>query len=275
MDSGVLVLCVLDDLSKQAVAYRQMSLLLRRPPGREAYSSDVFYLHSRLLERSAKLDGLEGALSSLPIVETQASDVSSYICTNVISITDGQIFLESELFFKGQRPAINFGLSVSRVGSNAQVPSMKKIAGSLKLDLAQFREVEFYLSMDMDVDAQTASLIQRGLTLIEVLKQPPHAPCSQNLQIALLFSCGLFLTGSLSRALPLFLSSYSFHSYCSFAGSSLVRLVSHPFLLLQTYVFRSLANWLHGVGGGALYPFGVSLDQLLLFYKSRIVSVLK
>jgi F-type H+-transporting ATPase subunit alpha len=171
-------LIIYDDLSKQAVAYRQMSLLLRRPPGREAYPGDVFYLHSRLLERAAKLNknfGF-GSLTALPIVETQAGDVSAYIPTNVISITDGQIFLDTELFYKGIRPAINVGLSVSRVGSNAQLKSMKKVAGSLKLELAQFREIESFSSFGSDLDEETKYLLSKGYRLVEILKQDKYSP---------------------------------------------------------------------------------------------------
>jgi len=171
-------LIIYDDLSKQAVAYRQMSLLLRRPPGREAYPGDVFYLHSRLLERAAKLSNAFGAgsLTALPIVETQAGDVSAYIPTNVISITDGQIFLDTELFYKGIRPAINVGLSVSRVGSNAQLKSMKKVAQSLKLELAQFREIESFSSFGSDLDDETKYLLNKGYRLVEILKQDKYTP---------------------------------------------------------------------------------------------------
>jgi len=182
-------LIIYDDLSKQAVAYRQMSLLLRRPPGREAYPGDVFYLHSRLLERSAKMNKNFGAgsLTALPIIETQAGDVSAYIPTNVISITDGQIFLESELFYKGIRPAINVGLSVSRVGSAAQVKAMKNIAGSLKLELAQYREVEAFAQFGSDLDPVTQQVIRRGARLIELLKQRQYEPLSIEIQIAIIF----------------------------------------------------------------------------------------
>ena|SRR3989338_2557337 len=171
-------LIIYDDLSKQAVAYRQMSLLLRRPPGREAYPGDVFYLHSRLLERAAKLNknlGF-GSLTALPIVETQAGDVSAYIPTNVISITDGQIFLDTELFYKGIRPAINVGLSVSRVGSNAQLRSMKSVSGSLKLELAQFREIESFASFGSDLDEETQYQLSKGYRLVEILKQDRYSP---------------------------------------------------------------------------------------------------
>ncbi len=183
-------LIIYDDLSKQAVAYRQMSLLLRRPPGREAYPGDVFYLHSRLLERAAKLSknfGF-GSLTALPIVETQAGDVSAYIPTNVISITDGQIFLDTELFYKGIRPAINVGLSVSRVGSNAQLKSMKKVAGSLKLELAQFREIESFSSFGSDLDEETKYLLNKGYRLVEILKQDKYTPLKVWQQIVILYS---------------------------------------------------------------------------------------
>ena len=172
-DNGKHALIIYDDLSKQAVAYRQMSLLLRRPPGREAYPGDVFYLHSRLLERAAKLnqDFKGGSMTALPVIETQAGDVSAYIPTNVISITDGQIFLETELFYKGIRPAINVGLSVSRVGSAAQIKAMKQVAGKLKLELAQYREVAAFAQFGSDLDAATQQLLNRGAQLTELLKQ--------------------------------------------------------------------------------------------------------
>merc|ERR1712061_808705 len=172
-------LIMYDDLSKQAVAYRQMSLLLRRPPGREAYPGDVFYLHSRLLERAAKMSDNQGggSLTALPVIETQAGDVSAYIPTNVISITDGQIFLEPELFYKGVRPAINVGLSVSRVGSAAQTKSMKQVAGSMKLELAQYREVAAFAQFGSDLDAATQQLLNRGVRLTELLKQGQYVPC--------------------------------------------------------------------------------------------------
>ncbi|HSX54793.1 MAG TPA: F0F1 ATP synthase subunit alpha [Sphingomonas sp.] len=177
-DNGMHAVIVYDDLSKQAVAYRQMSLLLRRPPGREAYPGDVFYLHSRLLERAAKLNDANGngSLTALPIIETQAGDVSAYIPTNVISITDGQIFLETDLFFAGIRPAINVGLSVSRVGSAAQTKAMKKVAGSIKLELAQYREMAAFAQFGSDLDASTQKLLNRGARLTELLKQPQFSP---------------------------------------------------------------------------------------------------
>jgi len=172
-DTGKHALIIYDDLSKQAVAYRQMSLLLRRPPGREAYPGDVFYLHSRLLERAAKMSNANGggSLTALPVIETQAGDVSAYIPTNVISITDGQIFLESELFWKGIRPAMNVGLSVSRVGSAAQIKAMKQVSGTLKLEFAQYREVAAFAQFGSDLDASTQRLLNRGEKLIELLKQ--------------------------------------------------------------------------------------------------------
>jgi F-type H+/Na+-transporting ATPase subunit alpha len=177
-DNGRHALIIYDDLSKQAVAYRQMSLLLRRPPGREAYPGDVFYLHSRLLERSAKLneDFGSGSLTALPIIETQAGDVSAYIPTNVISITDGQIFLETELFYQGVRPAVNTGLSVSRVGSSAQTSAMKSVAGKVKLELAQYREMAAFAQFGSDLDASTQALLNRGARLTELMKQPQYAP---------------------------------------------------------------------------------------------------
>jgi F-type H+-transporting ATPase subunit alpha len=177
-DNGMHAVIVYDDLSKQAVAYRQMSLLLRRPPGREAYPGDVFYLHSRLLERAAKMnaDNGHGSLTALPIIETQAGDVSAYIPTNVISITDGQIFLETGLFYQGIRPAINVGLSVSRVGGAAQTKAMKKVAGSMKLDLAQYREMAAFAQFGSDLDAATQKLLNRGARLTELLKQAQFSP---------------------------------------------------------------------------------------------------
>ncbi|MBN8874212.1 MAG: F0F1 ATP synthase subunit alpha [Rhodospirillales bacterium] len=179
-----------DDLSKQAVAYRQMSLLLRRPPGREAYPGDVFYLHSRLLERAAKMNDSLGAgsLTALPVIETQAGDVSAYIPTNVISITDGQIFLETELFFRGIRPAVNVGLSVSRVGSAAQIKAMKQVAGRIKLELAQYREMAAFAQFASDLDASTQQLLARGSRLTEVLKQPQYKPLPVEEQVAVIFA---------------------------------------------------------------------------------------
>jgi F-type H+-transporting ATPase subunit alpha len=189
-DNGMHALIVFDDLSKQAVAYRQMSLLLRRPPGREAYPGDVFYLHSRLLERAAKMndDNGGGSLTALPIIETQAGDVSAYIPTNVISITDGQIFLETDLFFAGIRPAINVGLSVSRVGSAAQTKAMKKVAGSIKLELAQYREMAAFAQFGSDLDASTQRLLNRGARLTELLKQAQFSPMPFEEQVVSIFA---------------------------------------------------------------------------------------
>ncbi len=189
-DNGMHGLMVYDDLTKQAVAYRQMSLLLRRPPGREAYPGDVFYLHSRLLERSAKLndDNGSGSLTALPIVETQAGDISAFIPTNVISITDGQIFLETELFFQGIRPAVNTGLSVSRVGSSAQTPSMKSVAGSIKLELAQYREMAAFAQFGSDLDAATQKLLNRGARLTELLKQAQYSPLTNAEQVVVIYA---------------------------------------------------------------------------------------
>jgi len=189
-DNGMHALIIFDDLSKQAVAYRQMSLLLRRPPGREAYPGDVFYLHSRLLERAAKMNDAfgGGSLTALPIIETQAGDVSAYIPTNVISITDGQIFLETELFYKGIRPAINVGLSVSRVGSAAQIKAMGQVAGSLKLELAQYREVAAFSQFGSDLDAATQQLLNRGEKLTELLKQKQYVPMPAEEQVTALFA---------------------------------------------------------------------------------------
>ena len=189
-DNGMHAVIVYDDLSKQAVAYRQMSLLLRRPPGREAYPGDVFYLHSRLLERAAKMSDANGggSLTALPIIETQAGDVSAYIPTNVISITDGQIFLETELFYQGVRPAINVGLSVSRVGSAAQTKAMKKVAGSIKLELAQYREMAAFAQFGSDLDASTQRLLNRGARLTELLKQGQYAPMPFEEQVVSIFA---------------------------------------------------------------------------------------
>ncbi len=197
-DNGRHALIIFDDLSKHAVAYRAISLLLRRPPGREAYPGDVFYLHSRLLERAAKLSDAEGAgsMTALPVIETQAGDVSAYIPTNVISITDGQIYLESDLFFSGVRPAINVGLSVSRVGGSAQVKAMKKVAGTLRLDLAQYREKQAFAQFGSDLDASTRAQLARGERLVEILKQPQYAPMPVELQILSIFAAN---TGALDQ----------------------------------------------------------------------------
>ena len=189
-DNGKHALIIYDDLSKQAVAYRQMSLVLRRPPGREAYPGDVFYLHSRLLERASKLsDELGGgSLTALPIIETQEGDVAAYIPTNVISITDGQIYLETNLFNSGVRPAIDVGLSVSRVGGNAQVKAMKSIAGTLRLDLAQFRELEAFAKFGSDLDKSTLAQLTRGERMVEILKQKQYSPMDIDKQIAIIFA---------------------------------------------------------------------------------------
>ncbi len=189
-DNGMHALIIYDDLSKQAVAYRQMSLLLRRPPGREAYPGDVFYIHSRLLERAAKMSEEHGggSLTALPVIETQAGDLSAYIPTNVISITDGQIFLETNLFFAGIRPAINVGLSVSRVGSSAQTKAMKKIAGSIKLELAQYREMAAFAQFASDLDASTRKLLDRGARLTELLKQGQYSPLTVPEQVVSIYA---------------------------------------------------------------------------------------
>jgi F-type H+-transporting ATPase subunit alpha len=199
-NEGQATLCVYDDLSKQAAAYRQLSLVLRRPPGREAFPGDVFYLHSRLLERAAKLsadpkvvDGTNilkpgGSLTALPIIETQAGDVSAYIPTNVISITDGQIFLEADLFYAGVRPAVNVGISVSRVGGSAQVKAMRSVAGRLRLDLAQYRELEAFASFASDLDAATKRQLERGARTVEVLKQGQYAPMPVEQQVMIIYA---------------------------------------------------------------------------------------
>jgi F-type H+-transporting ATPase subunit alpha len=189
-DNGMHAVIIYDDLSKQAVAYRQMSLLLRRPPGREAYPGDVFYLHSRLLERAAKMSDARGggSLTALPIIETQAGDVSAYIPTNVISITDGQIYLETDLFYSGVRPSVNVGLSVSRVGGSAQIKAMRQVAGTLKLDLAQYREMAAFAQFGSDLDATTQKLLARGSRLVEVLKQPQYKPQPVERQVVVMFA---------------------------------------------------------------------------------------
>jgi F-type H+-transporting ATPase subunit alpha len=189
-DNGMHAVIIYDDLSKQAVAYRQMSLLLRRPPGREAYPGDVFYLHSRLLERAAKMndENKAGSLTALPVIETQANDVSAYIPTNVISITDGQIFLETDLFYQGIRPAVNVGLSVSRVGSSAQTKAMKKVAGRIKGELAQYREMAAFAQFGSDLDATTQRLLNRGSRLTELLKQPQFSPLRMEEQVCVIYA---------------------------------------------------------------------------------------
>jgi F-type H+-transporting ATPase subunit alpha len=189
-DNGMHAVIIYDDLSKQAVSYRQMSLLLRRPPGREAYPGDVFYLHSRLLERAAKMGDAagNGSLTALPVIETQANDVSAYIPTNVISITDGQIFLETDLFYQGIRPAVNVGLSVSRVGSSAQTKAMKKVAGKIKGELAQYREMAAFAQFGSDLDATTQRLLNRGSRLTELLKQPQFSPLKMEEQVCVIWA---------------------------------------------------------------------------------------
>jgi F-type H+-transporting ATPase subunit alpha len=189
-DEKKATLCIYDDLSKQAAAYRQLSLVLRRPPGREAYPGDVFYLHSRLLERAAKLSDEKGggSLTALPIIETQAGDVSAYIPTNVISITDGQIFLETDLFFSNVRPAVNAGISVSRVGGNAQIKAMKQVAGRLRLDLAQYRELEAFAQFGSELDAATQRQLARGARIVEVLKQPQYQPVPVEQQVMIIYA---------------------------------------------------------------------------------------
>jgi F-type H+-transporting ATPase subunit alpha len=189
-DERKATLCVYDDLSKQAAAYRQLSLVLRRPPGREAYPGDVFYLHSRLLERAAKLadDQGGGSLTALPIIETQAGDVSAYIPTNVISITDGQIFLETDMFYSNVRPAINPGISVSRVGGNAQIKAMKQVAGRLRLDLAQYRELEAFAQFGSELDQTTQRQLARGSRVVEILKQPQYQPMPVERQVLIIFA---------------------------------------------------------------------------------------
>jgi F-type H+-transporting ATPase subunit alpha len=189
-DNAKHALIVYDDLSKHAVAYREMSLILRRPPGREAYPGDVFYIHSRLLERAAKLNDKLGAgsLTALPIIETQAGDVSAYIPTNVISITDGQIFLESDLFNAGIRPAINVGISVSRVGGAAQIKAMKQVAGTLRLDLAQYRELEAFAQFASDLDEASRKQLERGMRMVEILKQPPYSPLPVEKQVVIIYA---------------------------------------------------------------------------------------
>jgi F-type H+-transporting ATPase subunit alpha len=189
-DNGMHAVIIYDDLSKQAVSYRQMSLLLRRPPGREAYPGDVFYLHSRLLERAAKMneDNKAGSLTALPVIETQANDVSAYIPTNVISITDGQIFLETDLFYQGIRPAVNVGISVSRVGSAAQTKAMKKVAGRIKGELAQYREMAAFAQFGSDLDATTQRLLNRGARLTELLKQPQFSPLKMEEQVCVIWA---------------------------------------------------------------------------------------
>jgi len=258
-------LIIYDDLSKQAVAYRQMSLLLRRPPGREAYPGDVFYLHSRLLERAAKLNKTlgSGSLTALPVVETQAGDVSAYIPTNVISITDGQIFLDTELFYKGIRPAINVGLSVSRVGSNAQLRSMKMVSGSLKLELAQFREIESFASFGSDLDEATQYQLSKGYRLVEILKQDRYSPLKVWQQVVLVYSgvAGFFDKFEVSD-----ISNYETLIFVEWLANSLyepfINVYSSPDLskLLSKEILGYLLFWF----ANYLFPYFVSTNKLLI-----------
>ncbi len=224
MDQGKDVLLIYDDLSKHAVAYRQIALLLRRPPGREAYPGDIFYLHSRLLERSAKLnkDYGSGSLTALPIIETQAGDISAYIPTNVISITDGQIYLESDLFYKGIRPALNTGLSVSRVGSAAQIKAMKKVAGKLKLAMAQYRELEAFAQFGSDLDEATMKQLNLGRRLTEILKQGQYEPMAVEHQVAILYSA---INGYLDDIAVEDIAKFEteFHKYLATTGTEVLK----------------------------------------------------
>ncbi len=226
MDQGKDVLVVYDDLSKQATAYREISLLLRRPPGREAYPGDVFYLHSRLLERAAKLnpDFGGGSLTALPIIETQAGDISAYIPTNVISITDGQIFLETDLFYKGIRPALNVGFSVSRVGSSAQTKAMKKVAGKLKLQLAQFRELESFASIGTDLDPETQKTLDLGRRMTQVLKQPQYNPLSLEQQVTVIYAVnnGFFSSIPVDKIQE---TENKFHNYMKVQGKEVLEAI--------------------------------------------------
>ena len=226
LDQGKDVLIVYDDLSKQAVAYREISLLLRRPPGREAYPGDVFYLHSRLLERACRLnkDFGGGSITALPVIETQAGDISAYIPTNVISITDGQIFLETDLFYKGIRPALNVGTSVSRVGSSAQTKAMKKVAGKLKLQLAQFRELESFASIGTDLDAETQKTLDLGRRMTEVLKQPQYSPLSLAEQVTILYAVnnGYFNSIPVSKIQE---AEKAFHKYMSIQAKDVIEAI--------------------------------------------------
>lgn len=235
LDKGLDVLIVYDDLSKQAVAYREISLLLRRPPGREAYPGDVFYLHSRLLERACKLnkDFGGGSITALPIIETQSGDVSAYIPTNVISITDGQIFLETDLFYKGVRPALNVGISVSRVGSAAQTKAMKKVAGKLKLQLAQFRELESFSSIGTDLDAETQKTLDLGRRMNEILKQPQYSPLSLDEQVTIMYAVnnGYFNTIPVEKIAA---AEAAFHKYMKVQGKEVVEAIKTTGVLDET-----------------------------------------
>lgn len=246
-DNGAHAVIFYDDLSKQAVAYRQMSLLLRRPPGREAYPGDVFYLHSRLLERAAKMSDKykAGSLTALPVIETQAGDVSAYIPTNVISITDGQIFLESELFYKGQRPAISVGLSVSRVGSAAQPKSMKQVAGTLKLELAQFREVEAFSQFASDLDPVTKQQLHRGSRLVELLKQPQFKPLELSEQVVSIYTG---VRGFLDKISLNNISAFE-QTWLKYSNANLCLLTMCQFLkykkTLESYINKMFQNTLY------------------------------
>jgi F-type H+-transporting ATPase subunit alpha len=252
-DNGGHALLIYDDLSKHAVAYRQLSLLLRRPPGREAFPGDVFYLHSRLLERAAKLSDARGggSLTALPIIETQAGDVSAYIPTNVISITDGQIFLESDLFYSGVRPAINAGISVSRVGGNAQIKAMKQVAGSLRLDLAQYREMAAFAQFGSDLDQATQRQINRGSRLVEILKQGQYEPLPVEKQILIIYAG----TNGLVDHLPVSaLKKYEQELY-SFVESR------HPDLLTEIVKKRELNEELRAKMKKVLEEFNASFKE--------------
>jgi len=239
MDHGKDVLIIYDDLSKHAWAYRQISLILKRPPGREAYPGDIFYLHSRLLERSARLneDFSGGSITALPIIETQAGDVSAYIPTNVISITDGQIYLESDLFYKGVRPAINAGLSVSRVGSSAQTKAMKKVAGKIRLDLAQFRELEAFAQFGSDLDEKTRQQIERGRRTVEVLKQGQYEPMSMENQVAILYA---LTQGFLDDVAVEKIAAWEadFHKYLKSSAKNVLKLIADKKELTEEVVSK-------------------------------------
>jgi F-type H+-transporting ATPase subunit alpha len=237
MDQGKDVLVIYDDLSKHAWAYRQISLILKRPPGREAYPGDVFYLHSRLLERSAKLnkDFGGGSITALPIIETQAGDVSAYIPTNVISITDGQIYLESDLFYKGIRPALNVGLSVSRVGSAAQTKAMKKVAGKLRLDLAQFRELESFAQFGSDLDENTRKQIERGKRTVEILKQGQYEPMAMENQVAILYALTNGLVDDVAVE-KIKTWEVDFHKYLETSGKEVLTLIAEKKELTEDVV---------------------------------------
>ncbi len=251
MDQGKDVLIIYDDLSKQAVAYREISLLLRRPPGREAYPGDVFYLHSRLLERSAKLnkDFGGGSITALPIIETQAGDISAYIPTNVISITDGQIFLESDLFYKGVRPALNVGISVSRVGSAAQTKAMKKVAGKLKLQLAQFRELEAFAQFGSDLDQATKTTLELGKRMTEILKQPQYQPSSLAKQVTIMYA----VNNGLMNEVPvekMAETEAKFHKYMEIQAKDVVKAINETKVLdesTEAKLKTAIANFLQTI----------------------------